>query len=241
MSSKSELFKLKSELKSLEKHLNIAMSVMRTIEEEEKKAFEEIPGKTGTFDGESMVSESGERFPVPANYAAKSMLMFGDKMKMVEEDGKPFFKNIGKSEPKEIRGVLSKKEDVWYILADCGSYRISDTAALYHNAQQNVEATALIPADNLKVPFAALKIIKGEEEKKVVLDMPRTPIPAVKVEKKPQPKPMVAEKKPEVKKPNPPVVVEKKPEPKKEEPTQKKELLKTDQPIVLSLEDDDLR
>ena len=45
----------------------------------------DLPGITGIFDGENMISESGEVFPVPANYASKSMLVVGDTLKLVEE------------------------------------------------------------------------------------------------------------------------------------------------------------
>lgn len=236
MANKSDLFRLKSELKSLEKHLNIAMSVMKGLEEAEKKAFEEIPGLVGTFDGEYMVTESGEKYPVPSNYAAKSMLLFGDKMKMIEEDGKPFFKNIEKSEPKEVRGILSKKEDIWYILTDIGSYRISDTAAAFNNAQQNIEATALIPSNNPKVPFAALKSVKGGPSNKGETRKPTEVEKSREVKAAPSVvKTKVAPRKAKVVKEDESVPT------KKDDANEKKELPKTEQSQTLNLEDDDLR
>lgn len=236
--SKNDLNKLKDEIKSLQKHTNIALNLIKALEESERKSFESIPGKIGTFDGEFMVTDSGEKYPVPANYASKSLLLFGDKLKMIEEGGKPFFKNISKSPSKEIKGILSKKENDWYLLADCGSYKVSDTAASFCNARQNAEAVGLVPLDNIKAPYAALKRVVEEGG-----DSDKKPEKSVSI-KTPQPNPKKEQKntvkKPHATKSESSPKVEKKVEDKPKDEAKKKDLPKTEVPAPLVLEDDDL-
>jgi hypothetical protein len=151
--------------------------VKKMLLDAQKPSFEDVPGVEGTFDGVYMTTESGEKFEVPANYAAKSRLLYGDNLKMVEDDGKKLFKQVSKRPRKKVEGVLSKKEGEWYILADSGSYKISNVAAEFNKAEINDKAIALVPEDNPKVPFAALdRMLKAEKEEK--------PVEEVKPEKK---------------------------------------------------------
>lgn len=153
--------KLKNHIDLMERHLSASKMLLSSLEKELEPNYEEIPGIEGVFDGAHMVTAEGEKFEVPANYAAKSKLLFGTKLKMITEEDKTIFKQVDKPEAKEIEGILSKKEGKWHILADSGSYRVSDVAAQFHGATANCGAIALIPAANLKAPFAALvKLVK---------------------------------------------------------------------------------
>jgi hypothetical protein len=137
----------------------ISRMVEKLQQDQKKEMYKNMPGIEGIFDGLYLVSEDGTKHEVPANYAAKSRLVFGDKLKIVEEDGKKVFKQIQKPERKEVKGVLSKKEGKWYLLSDSGTYKISDTAAEFNKAELNEEAVALVPENQLNVPFAALDLI----------------------------------------------------------------------------------
>jgi hypothetical protein len=148
---------LKSAYYNLEK---ISRVISRIEQEQKKELYKKMPGVEGVFDGTYLVAGDGSKHEVPPNYAAKSRLVFGDKLKIVEEDGKQVFKQIEKSERKEIKGVLSKKEGKWYLLSDLGTYKISDIAADFNKAQLKEEAIGLVPADNTNVPFAALDRIE---------------------------------------------------------------------------------
>lgn len=121
---------------------------------------------TGTFDGKFMVSSDGKKYEVNPNYAAKSQLVYGTKLSLSVEDGKNFFKQIDKIEKQKIEGMLSKKEGEWCLLTASGVYKISDTAAKFQNAREHLEATAYVPKDKLNVPFAALDVVKSDQETK---------------------------------------------------------------------------
>lgn len=139
----------------------VANYIEKMEQEERKEYYKNIPGMEGTFDGEYLISDDGKKKKVPVNYAAKSRLVFGDRMKVFEDGARDLFKQIDRVERKKIEGILTKKGGKWHILSDTGSYKISDTAAEFSDAQLNDEAEAYIPADNLKAPFATLeRVIK---------------------------------------------------------------------------------
>lgn len=149
------------------RNLERVSNYVEKMEQEERKEFYMgIPGVEGTFDGEALVTEDGKKKVVPPNYAAKSRLVFGDKLKLFKDGDRDVYKQIDRPERKKIEGILTKKEGKWYLLSDSGSYKISDVSAQFNDAQLNDEAEAFIPADNLKSPFAALdRIIKSKEKK----------------------------------------------------------------------------
>ncbi len=197
---------IQSAFHNLEK---ISRIVDRIEQEERKEMYKKMPGAEGYFDGVFLVIDDGSKQEVPANYAAKSRLAYGDRLKIVEENGKKVFKQIQKVERKEVNGVLHKKEGKWYLLADSGTYKISDVAAEFNQAVLNDEAVGIIPADNANVPFAALDRVTKKEI--VTKEEVKVPVKEVKKEEKPK----TAEKKLEVKVVTKPVEITK-PTPKKE-------------------------
>ncbi|MBM2821174.1 MAG: hypothetical protein HW405_934, partial [Candidatus Berkelbacteria bacterium] len=63
----------------------------------------------GIFDGEEMIDSSGKKYPIPQNYASKSKLVAGDKLKLtVVPDGTFIFKQIGPVNRKRIVGKLTE-------------------------------------------------------------------------------------------------------------------------------------
>jgi hypothetical protein len=168
-------------------HMEKVKNAIDLMEQEERKAhYQSVPGTEGVFDGQYLIAQDGRKTEVPANYAAKSKLVYGDILKVFTDSGKQIFKQIDKVERKQVEGVLAKKEGKWYLLSDDGSYKISDISAEYNNAELNDKAVALIPKENSKVPFAALdKVLKDSTAAK----LPEKPEKKdIKVERKPKPK-----------------------------------------------------
>ena len=78
---------------------------------------EEVSGKIveGIFDGQVMVDADGKNYPVPANYASKSKLVEGDKLKLtIADDGGFIYKHTHPTR--------------WCILRGSTGERISDSA-----------------------------------------------------------------------------------------------------------------
>lgn len=158
-----------SAIDELKRKINQAESIIssskKTLEKLEKEAtrpdYTQIEGIVGSYNGSQMVAEDGTAYDVPSNYAAKTKLVFGDVLKLIDEDGKKLFKQIDRVDRTKVEGILTKKEGEWYLLTDRGSYKVSDTAAEFQGAQLNSEATAFIPKNNLEAPFAAIDQVEG--------------------------------------------------------------------------------
>ena len=60
----------------------------------------------GIFDGENMIGPDGKKYSVPPNYASKSKLVFGDRLKLIISDtGKFTYKQIGPVERRYVTGA----------------------------------------------------------------------------------------------------------------------------------------
>lgn len=155
---------LRKAVQNIQVSLDKAKELLLKLEQDDKKeTFKNIPGLEGVFDGLSLVAEDGTTYEVPANYAAKSRLVAGDRLKKILEDGKEIYKQIQKAERKKLEGVLSKKEGKWYVLTESGSYKISDTAAEFNKAELNDKAFVIIPANDPNAKYAALDRIPSRE------------------------------------------------------------------------------
>ena len=194
-----KLDNLYRKLKNIEEALEEAKKAVQVMQAEEKKEiFKHIPGIEGWFDGHKMNTEDGKVYDIPQNYAAKSKLVYGDLLKLIEQDGSQIFKQVEKKDRKELLAILSKKEGGWVALTDAGSYEISATAADFQSAQLNDEAIVLVPEDNLNVPYAALDEIVTTKSSENETPRESKPLPPKKKKpfpkKKAGPKPVVVEK-----------------------------------------------
>lgn len=186
--------------------INMARGLLQEIEHESRDVAKEMPGIIGKFDGESMLAPDGKKYPVSENYASKSQLVCGDTLKMVEENGRPFFKQIDRVKRVNTTGILAKKDGRWTVVTSDGSYNILSSAISFHQGSEGDEVSVIIPAENKRVPFAAFDRLLKEKAPKV----------EAKVEGE---KEVKREEKPEEKKP----VVKKEAEKKKEEKPKKEE------------------
>ena len=77
----------------------------------------------GVFTGESMLGSDGAMYPVPQNYASKSKLVQGSKLKaIIHGDGKITYKIIEEIEYETKIGLLTKNNDRFQVIADGKSY-----------------------------------------------------------------------------------------------------------------------
>lgn len=224
-------------VKSAEKNLNKASKLLYSLKKDLEGSFDDIPGILGIFDGKSMVTPEGKSYEVNPNYSAKSMLVVGDNLKMVEEDGKHLFKQISKV-PREVsKGVLNKKEGKWYAITDSGSYKLLEVAVDFRRGKVSDEVEVLIPEDNSNVDFAALKKLAKEDERPVIDKEKAEENKEDKKEEKKQKKKPTKKSKPKSKKKTPNKKKDKKEEDKKKKEPKKKEKREETSSI---LEEDDL-
>lgn len=111
----------------------------------------------GVFDGEQMIGTDKKKYSVPANYASKSKLVVGDKLKLtITDDGRFLFKQTGPVERKHIIGTLEELEDGnWQADVNGKKYKILLASVTYYKGNNNDQVTIIVPAEQESV-WAAL-------------------------------------------------------------------------------------
>jgi hypothetical protein len=165
---KSSVLSILEDVRAIKKRISHIENVLREQEKSQYSPAKDLPGITGKYDGLFMVTSDGKRIEVPVNYAAKSLLVYGDELKRIEEDGKHAFKILQKVNRKKIEGVLSKKDGKYVILSDAGTFNLHKSAVEFRNIKQGEWVSAYIPETGTPNEFAAIdKIIKKEKEVKL--------------------------------------------------------------------------
>lgn len=147
-----------------------------------KPSTKDLPGVTGIFDGENMVTEEGKKYAVNPNYASKSVLVYGDTLKRVEVDGKERFKQIERVKRQKVEGILAKKDGKFVIVTADGSYQVSQAAVNFYKGEDGDEVVVVLPLKDKTVPYAALESVK-KEKKKVIKKTTTAKKPATPREK----------------------------------------------------------
>jgi hypothetical protein len=100
----------------------------------------------GIFDGEKMVDNKDNSYPVPANYASKSKLVPGDTLKLtIKEDGSFLYKQIGPVERKKVIGVLTYEDSQYKVIAGGKAYKVLLASVTYHKAEIGDQITLIVP------------------------------------------------------------------------------------------------
>lgn len=102
----------------------------------------------GIFNGENMIGPDEKVFPVPANYASKSKLIEGDRLKLtIAEDGSFIFKQIGPAPRKSLVGTLNFENNAYHVLAEGKSYGVLYASVTYYKAKAGDRVTIIVPED----------------------------------------------------------------------------------------------
>lgn len=82
---------------------------------DESNALEVIEGY---FDGESMIGDNGQVYVVPPNYASKTQLVVGDRMKWLMTPERDIFKLIQPASRERVTGTFTIENDNYLVLVD---------------------------------------------------------------------------------------------------------------------------
>lgn len=114
----------------------------------------------GIFDGQNMKGKDGSSYSVPANYASKSKLVAGDKMKLtITPEGRFVYKQIGPVERTSFVGPLTYENGQYKVLANGKSYNIILASVTYFRTEVGDEVSILVPTDNQGVEWATLDAV----------------------------------------------------------------------------------
>ena len=124
----------------------------------------------GNFDGENMIGDDGKIYAIPANYASKTKLVVGDRMKRILTDTyREVYKVIQKAPAKRAVGMFTMDESgEFVVLVDSipNPVRVLKASITFAMKQQNLRSgdtvAILIPANGGSIWGAFDSIVKQQ-------------------------------------------------------------------------------
>lgn len=117
----------------------------------------------GVFTGEEMLWVDGHKYPVPVNYASKSKLVQGDKLKLtIDLTGKMLYKQILPIERETKVWLLAKDNAKFIVVADGVTYHVLTAAVTHFKAEIGDSVSILIPKWK-EATFAAIEAVIPKE------------------------------------------------------------------------------
>lgn len=87
----------------------------------------------GVFTGDGMLWPDGNTYPVPQNYASKSLLVQGSRLKaIIDGQGKIRYKIIEEIPFETSVGIVTKNADRYEISTDTKTYKVLMAAITFH-------------------------------------------------------------------------------------------------------------
>ncbi|NTW22706.1 hypothetical protein HGA34_04185 [Candidatus Falkowbacteria bacterium] len=116
----------------------------------------------GVFDGVNMIGPDGHEYHVSANYASKSKLVEGDRLKLViTKNGTFLYKQIGPIERTRLVGQLRRSgENDFLAIVDGKTWRLLNASITYFKGDDGDEVVILVPKDGESRWAAVENIIK---------------------------------------------------------------------------------
>ena len=131
---------------------------------DESNAMEVVEGY---FDGESMIGDNGQIYIVPPNYASKTQLVVGDRMKWLMTPERDIFKLIQPAARERVTGTFTIENDTYLVLVDRFPNPIKILKASATYAMKNLglqvgdEVAITIPKDTTPVWGAFNSVVKS--------------------------------------------------------------------------------
>ncbi len=151
-----------------EKQLKESAKAPTAVSNDEDSALEVVEGY---FDGESMVGDNGQIYPVPQNYASKTQLVVGDRMKWILTNERDLFKLIQPTERDRVIGTLVSEGEDFLVLVDSLAQPVRLLKASVTFAMKNYglrigdEVAIIIPKNGTATWGAFSSVIKSGEVK----------------------------------------------------------------------------
>ena len=102
----------------------------------------------GVFNGFAMVGEDGRQYQVPPNYASKSKLVQGDRLKLViRSNGQFMYKQTSPVDRERQVGVLERNPegDQYCVRVGERRYNVLTASVTYYRGREGDEAALLLP------------------------------------------------------------------------------------------------
>lgn len=98
------------------------------------------------FTGESMLGSDGNIYPVPQNYASKSLLVQWSRLKAsIDQSGKITYKIIDEIPFETKKWIITKNWEKYQITTDTKSYNVLIAAVTFHKCEVGDTVSIRIP------------------------------------------------------------------------------------------------
>ncbi|MBP9749059.1 hypothetical protein KBD18_02525 [Patescibacteria group bacterium] len=117
----------------------------------------------GMFDGQKMFGDDGQPYSMAQNYASKSKLVVGDRLKLIiTGSGNFLFKQIGPVERRRVVGILAKELDASQFVVVKGDerWKVLTASVTYFHGDPGDEAVVLVPVHGTASWAAVENIVK---------------------------------------------------------------------------------
>jgi hypothetical protein len=122
----------------------------------------------GYFDGEGMIGDNGQMYVVPPNYASKTQLVTGDRMKWILTKDREVYKLIQAAPRERVTGTFTIEGDNYLVLVDKFPTPVKILKASATYAMKNLglqlgdEVAITVPKDTTPLWGAFNTVIKGQ-------------------------------------------------------------------------------
>lgn len=100
----------------------------------------------GVFDGQNMIGDDRRTYPVPANYASKSKLVQGDRMKLtITDTGAFIYKQIGPIPRRNTVGIVAFEDGQYKIICEGKALRVLMASITFYKAEVGQKLGILLP------------------------------------------------------------------------------------------------
>ncbi len=160
----ADMAKLRTSLLSLKTQIDSILDILKTNKNPSTYAtntsFLAEPAYTpsddqqrtleGIFDGEKMIGDDGGIYTIPPNYASKSKLVEGDRMKLtITSHGSFIYKQVKPINRKRLVGemVLDQELNQWGVFSDGKLYKVLKASVTFYKGNVGDEAVILVAED----------------------------------------------------------------------------------------------
>lgn len=157
---------------------NYSATPVRKSRDEQTAAMEVVEGN---FDGENMVGDNGQTYIVPQNYASKSQLVIGDRMKWILTSEREIFKLIAPVDRERVSGIFSIDGENYGVVIESikNPVKILKASATFAIKNQDLgvgdEVIILIPKNATPTWGALVSVVKKNNLEVESLDiMPKS-------------------------------------------------------------------
>lgn len=124
----------------------------------------------GVFDGQNMIGTDGKKYAVPPNYASKSKLVEGDRMKLtIGFDGSFIYKQIGPIDRVRKVGIVAKDETGEFnIIVDDKTYKVLLASITFYKASLGDKAVILLPKEHEAVWATMENVVRADQAENIL-------------------------------------------------------------------------